>query len=197
MKITPPLEFHLRELLAIAHHAATHPEINIDPRVQEFLTRYGVLPTTLNGCPVIAIVPRMLRGPLAAKTLDTGRFIVLVKREHPDAPFVTALWSTSCGDSWDCGTYLGTLTDGMASLLERAQLVTEPPHDKGSAPPAGFTRYQVEIDVHDDIDSSDLLGQLQEMSIALIPDELTEEAPDSEALVETIQDRVSVQAMRG
>jgi len=70
------------------------------------------IPPFLSGYPVIAALPVLH---------DVGRIVVLVHRqEHPVHEYVTAVWSSNCGDSWDSGTYIETLSDALASLIERA-----------------------------------------------------------------------------
>jgi hypothetical protein len=164
-----------------------------------------MIPQTLNGHSVIAALPRVTGAMLKSKgSINVGhQLVVLVHRPDDDHPFVTADWGPSCGDSWDQGEYLESLAEGLVSLAERATGQTlAKPHDKGEAPPEGFTRYQIEIDAHDDLDSSTLLEAAQEFARELYEpfepeaDELTTNdviAP----VIELIENRVSVQAMEG
>lgn len=155
-------------------------------------------PTTLNGYPVIAVIPVVPILMQRARELlipvpDTS--VVLVHRQDNEhQPFVTARWSPSCGDSWDQGTYLATLGEGLASLVERAG-IDKPKHDSGAAPPLGFTRYQIEIVVPDDEDPSALLERAQTLAAEILDEH--EIAYDDGDIGAPIVNATSVQMMVG
>lgn len=224
MKVTPAFEFHLRELLAVQHHKgvasvsrANLEQPDTEPHVKAFLARYCARPTVLNGYPVIAMLPRerapinsngILGAPLGP-LLPPIDFVVVVQRDDDHTPFVVARWAPSCGDSWDLGTYTATLAEAMTIAIERSNMrmgaKLPQPHDAGSAPPAGFARYQIELDIPSDTDSSDLLKRVQDLTGELIEEsgigEINGGDDDDDevnvALLDRIGDRVSVQRMEG
>lgn len=172
-----------------------------------------ILPMTLNGYPVIAALPR---DPLL------GSYVVLVHRaDHDFKPYVTGVWFRrkvepadvasvraaieASSDGWEWGNYCATLEEGMISLVQRvtvnagwsAELIKpELPHDKGNAPPAGFTRYRVELDVPDDEDPSALLERAQQLAADIL-DEHDLEYEDEDSDGASVIDRTSVQRMEG
>lgn len=93
-------------------------------------------------------------------------------------------------------TCLRCLAIGLQHF-ERIAAMFKPPHDSGSAPPKGFTRYCVELDCPDDIDPSDLLERAQDLAAELIEAVDSGEHAAIEALGERIANRVSVQVMEG
>ena len=70
------------------------------------------VPTTINGYPVIASLP---------KKNDPTLFVIIVWREgHPVHPFVVATWWEGLKDGWWQGHYEKTSDDAAAKLLERS-----------------------------------------------------------------------------
>ena len=139
------------------------------------------LPQTLNGYPVIGVLPRYGRD---------GDFVVLVYRQgHTAHEYVVATWLPRFGDSWDCGDYINILTDAIAHMVARMrdpELRLEQPKAPGDPVPAGFKRYTCEVVVPDEIDSSDLLEQIQTLAV-----EAAEYAHDDDDLPDGLADEIS------
>lgn len=178
----------------------------------------AIIPSKLHGYPVVAALPR---------DPQLGSFVVLVHRTDYDfEPYVTGIWfrrkvepadvaSTraainASADGWAWGNYCATLEEGLTSLVQRAtqwshwEKIIKPqlPSDAGSAPPTGFERYRVEIDVPIEIDSSDLLERAQEWCTEMIEAVESEgnddkDEPLDDTARELITERVSVQKMQG
>jgi hypothetical protein len=170
------------------------------------VTLLGSKLEVLNGYPVIASLPRMhslMNGRRAtiAHGIIATMIVVVHRYDHEHQPFVVAEWAPGLGSSWNDGDYVDSLDEALAAMVRRAGLKLPKPHDEGATPPAGFTRYRIEMPVPIELDSSALLERMQATARELIeetedPDE-SDGPPLDDTAIELILEDVSVQAMEG